>query len=87
MDTVEANLQLGFAADERTYTQCAAVLKFLGLESIQLLSNNPHKIAGLRNAGLKVVKRVPLKVPVSDDSTAYLRVKREKLGHYYYRKP
>ena len=83
LDTVEANLELGFAADERTYVHCAAVLKHLGLKSIQLLSNNPHKIAALREAGLKVVKRVPLHVPASSDSTEYLRVKSEKLGHYY----
>jgi GTP cyclohydrolase II len=87
LDTVEANLQLGFAADERTYIHCAAVLKMLGLENIHLLSNNPHKIAALRNAGLKVVKRVPLQVAPSADSTEYLRVKREKLGHYYRHQP
>lgn len=81
LDTVEANLELGFAADERSYDQSAAVLRFLGLKKIRLLSNNPSKINALRNAGLKVVERVPLEVQPPKEATEYLRVKKEKLGH------
>lgn len=82
LDTVEANLELGFAADERSYAHCAAVLKLLGIVSIQLLSNNPEKFAALRKAGLRVVGRVSLDVQTSPDCADYLRVKREKMGHY-----
>lgn len=81
-DTVEANLELGFGADERSYEECAAILKWLGVDRIRLLSNNPEKIASLRNAGVNIVERVPLEVQPSAETLPYLRVKKEKLGHF-----
>ena len=81
LDTVEANLELGFAADERSYEQCAAVLRLLKLTQIRLLSNNPDKIAALERAGVRVVERVPLEIESSCEASEYLRVKKEKLGH------
>ncbi len=81
VDTVEANAELGFEADLRSYRFCAEVLKSLGINRIQLMSNNPEKIRGLEEEGLKVVKRIPLVVEPSPISEKYLRTKKEKLGH------
>lgn len=81
LDTVEANLQLGFAPDERSYEDCVAILHALGIRQIRLLSNNPQKIAALRKAGLEIVERVPLEVEPREETVAYLRAKKEKLGH------
>lgn len=81
LDTVEANLRLGFAADERSYDECAAVLKLLGVERVRLLSNNPDKIAALSKCGLKMVERVPLEVESDIEASKYMRAKKEKLGH------
>lgn len=81
MDTVEANLQLGFGADLRDYGIGAQILKDLGVEKIRLLTNNPRKIKGLEGYGLHVVERVALQMLENIDNTRYLRTKREKLGH------
>lgn len=81
MDTVEANRKLGFAADHRSYEFSAAVLKFLKLKTIRLLSNNPGKVAGLEAAGIRVVERVPCEATLSRRARKYLRTKKEKLGH------
>lgn len=81
MDTVEANLQLGFGADLRDYGIGAQILKDLGVEKIRLLTNNPRKIKGLEGYGLQVVERVALQMMENIDNTRYLRTKREKLGH------
>lgn len=81
LDTVEANLQLGFNADERSYDDCIAILKYLGLREIRLLSNNPSKIVALRNAGLRITERVPLEIQPATETIEYLRVKKEKMGH------
>jgi len=81
VDTVEANEQLGFAADERNYGIGAQILADLGLTSIQLLTNNPKKLAGIEGYGLKVVKRVPLEVKPNAKNKKYLSVKKKKLGH------
>ncbi|GBC83021.1 GTP cyclohydrolase-2 [bacterium HR10] len=78
---MEANLQLGFAPDERSYEDCVAILHALGIRQIRLLSNNPQKIAALRKAGLEIVERVPLEVEPREETVAYLRAKKEKLGH------
>lgn len=81
MDTVEANLQLGFGADLRDYGIGAQILKDLGVEKIKLLTNNPRKIKGLEGYGLQVVERVALQMLENSDNTRYLHTKREKLGH------
>ncbi len=81
-DTVEANEQLGFAADHRDFALPAAILRALGIGAVRLLSNNPDKIAALERAGIRVVERVPCAPePASDFAREYLRVKKEKLGH------
>ncbi len=81
MDTVEANLQLGFGPDLRDYGIGAQILKDLGVEKIRLLTNNPRKIKGLEGYGLQVVERVALQMLENIDNTRYLHTKREKLGH------
>jgi 3,4-dihydroxy 2-butanone 4-phosphate synthase/GTP cyclohydrolase II len=80
LDTVEANLALGFPADLRDYGIGAQILADLGLSSVRLLTNNPKKIIGLEGYGLKVVEQVPIFAPHKCNLT-YLRAKREKLGH------
>ena len=81
VDTVEANLQLGFEADQRSYGFCAQILKYFGMKAIRLMSNNPDKILGVSSEGIEVVERVPLVVRASSLSQDYLKTKKEKLGH------
>lgn len=80
-DTVEANEALGFAADLRDYALPAAVLRFLGVPSVRLLSNNPDKIAALERVGIRVAERVPVQIEPRETTQDYLRVKKEKMGH------
>jgi 3,4-dihydroxy 2-butanone 4-phosphate synthase/GTP cyclohydrolase II len=80
-DTIEANLRLGFAIDERNYDQCAEIIKLLGLHKIRLMSNNPDKVRALRQAGLEIVERVPLEVKAHQTAHKYLLTKKEKMGH------
>jgi GTP cyclohydrolase II len=80
-DTVEANLALGFAADLRSYDMAAAILHDLGVESVALMTNNPQKLAGLEQAGVKVAEHVPHWVDDQEHNREYLEVKRAKLGH------
>lgn len=81
LDTVEANLALGFGPDLRDYGIGAQILVDLGLKDLRLLTNNPRKIVGLEGYGLKVVERVPIEVPKHPKNAKYLQTKREKLGH------
>jgi GTP cyclohydrolase II len=81
LDTVEANLQLGFAADLRDYLLPASILKFFGISEVRLLSNNPDKVSALEQAGIRVVERVPLMAPELETTAEYLKTKREKMGH------
>ncbi|AQV99294.1 GTP cyclohydrolase II (plasmid) [Cupriavidus necator] len=81
LDTVDANLQLGHAADARTYDQAAAILLELGARRIRLLTNNPAKIEALRACGITVLERVPLHTRPNPENQHYLRVKRERMGH------
>ncbi|MDD5039215.1 MAG: bifunctional 3,4-dihydroxy-2-butanone-4-phosphate synthase/GTP cyclohydrolase II [Dehalococcoidales bacterium] len=81
LDTVEANLSLGFAPDLRDYGIGAQILADLGLHSIRLLTNNPKKVIGLEGYGLKVVETVPIVVTPNPHNIHYLETKREKLGH------
>ena len=80
-DTVEANVQLGLAVDLRDYKQCAEILFDLGLCKVKVISNNPLKIQALEAAGLQIVERVSIEVDSTEDAAAYLRTKKEKLGH------
>ena len=80
-DTVEANLELGFPADPRDYGIGAQILYDLGVRSMRLLTNNPAKRAGLEGYGLSIAERVPLETSPTPENLAYLRAKREKLGH------
>jgi 3,4-dihydroxy 2-butanone 4-phosphate synthase / GTP cyclohydrolase II len=80
-DTVEANLELGFAADQRDYGIGAQILYDLGVRSMRLLTNNPEKRAGLEGYGLAITERVPLQTDPTPQNVGYLRAKREKLGH------
>lgn len=81
MDTVEANSRLGFAADARDYAFSAAVLKLLGARKIRLLSNNPDKVSQLERGGVRIVERVRCQPRTSGRSRAYLRTKKQKMGH------
>jgi 3,4-dihydroxy 2-butanone 4-phosphate synthase/GTP cyclohydrolase II len=78
---VEANLELGFAADQRDYGIGAQILYDLGVRSMRLLTNNPEKRAGLEGYGLTISERVPLQTDPTPQNVGYLRAKREKLGH------
>ena len=80
-DTVEANHQLGFEADQRTYTLCGAVLNEFGVRRVRLMSNNPRKLAALEEAGISEIERVPIEIPPSNTTEHYLRTKKDKLGH------
>ncbi|HJQ72505.1 MAG TPA: bifunctional 3,4-dihydroxy-2-butanone-4-phosphate synthase/GTP cyclohydrolase II [Actinomycetota bacterium] len=80
-DTVEANLELGFPADQRDYGIGAQILYDLGVRSMRLLTNNPEKRAGLEGHGLAINERLPLQTDPTPQNVGYLRAKREKLGH------
>jgi GTP cyclohydrolase II len=80
-DTVEANEQLGFDSDLRHYEIPGAILQYFGLKAIRLMSNNPEKVDAVESAGVKVVERVPCLADVLETRVAYLRTKREKMGH------
>jgi GTP cyclohydrolase II len=81
MDTVEANVSLGFAADAREYDFPAKILKKLGVRKIRLLSNNPDKVKQIESAGVRVAEMVPCQPRISKISRAYLETKKSKLGH------
>ena len=81
LDTVEANIQLGFPPDAREYGIGSQILSDLGLTTIRILTNNPRKITGIEGFGLKVVEQVPIEVPPNLENRLYLEAKRDKLGH------
>jgi GTP cyclohydrolase II len=80
-DTVEANEELGFAADCRAYELPAQALKLLGVTSVRLITNNPEKVAALESAGIKVAERVSAEVEPQETFERYMRTKQEKMGH------
>jgi 3,4-dihydroxy 2-butanone 4-phosphate synthase/GTP cyclohydrolase II len=80
-DTVEANLELGFAMDERDYGVGAQILRDLGVQKIRLISNNPKKRAGLMGYGLEIVDSIAIEIPANPHNKKYLETKRDKMGH------
>jgi len=80
-DTVEANIKLGFRADHRNYAYSAHILKELGVHSVNLLTNNPKKIAGLELCGIKIAKRIPIEIKTNRYNESYLLAKKKKMGH------
>ena len=80
-DTVESNEQLGFDSDLRSYAFPGAILRYFDLRRIRLLSNNPEKVEAVESAGVRVIERVPCLAHVIDTREAYLRTKKEKMGH------
>jgi GTP cyclohydrolase II len=81
-DTVEANVELGYAADCRAYELPAEVLKLLGVSQVRLITNNPEKVAALESAGISVVERVSAEVEPHESFERYVRTKHEKMGHF-----
>ena len=86
LDTVEANIELGFKADAREYGIGSQILADLGLTTIRVLTNNPKKISGISGFGLEVVSQEPIEVEPNDENREYLETKRDKLGHTIGRK-
>jgi GTP cyclohydrolase II len=82
-DTVEANQQLGFESDLRSYLLPGAILRHLGIKSVRLMSNNPGKVKAVEDAGVEVSDRVPCIAAPLESTEAYLRTKREKMGHLF----
>ncbi|MGL5354596.1 MAG: GTP cyclohydrolase II, partial [Clostridium sp.] len=80
-DTVEANISLGFEADMRDYKASAEILKELGAKKLNLMTNNPKKIEGLKECGIEIVNRVPIQLNHNEHNKFYLETKREKLNH------
>src|ERR1700728_2792767 len=81
LDTIEANLQLGYKADCREFELPAEILKQLGLTQVRLITNNPEKVEALQQAGIEVVERISAEVPSEPTNERYLQTKREKMGH------
>ncbi|MHC5074469.1 MAG: GTP cyclohydrolase II RibA, partial [Planctomycetota bacterium] len=83
LDTVEANIKLGFLPDKRDYGIGAQICRDLGLRNIKILTNNPKKISRLEVYGIKVVEQIPLKAEPSQHNIDYLRTKKMRLGHMF----
>lgn len=80
-NTIDANHQLGFETDERTYHIAAMILQDLGIKNIRLLTNNPEKMDSLIKGGIHIVDRMPLMIEPTQDNEDYLRIKRDLMGH------
>jgi 3,4-dihydroxy 2-butanone 4-phosphate synthase/GTP cyclohydrolase II len=81
LDTVDANIELGYPPDMRDYWEAAQALKLMGRTSVRLLTNNPDKVTGLESYGIRVAERIPLLVPSNKNNEHYMKTKRERLGH------
>ncbi|HWL00248.1 MAG TPA: GTP cyclohydrolase II, partial [Parapedobacter sp.] len=87
LDTVDANLELGFKPDHRDYGIGAQILRDLGVTKMRLMSNNPTKRAGLVGYGLEIIENVPIEIPANPFNEQYLRAKRDRMGHTIMRDP
>lgn len=83
LDTIEANVYLGFQPDSRRYSNAAQMIRLLGIESIALLTNNPDKIQGLESAGVAITRRIPLVIPENPHNKNYLETKKNHMGHLF----
>ena len=83
LDTVDANLHLGFEPDQRDYAVAVDILEDLNVRAVRLLTNNPNKIAAFDRSAVTVVERVPLVVRATNENAEYLETKRKRLGHFY----
>jgi GTP cyclohydrolase II len=81
LDTIEANVQLGFEADLRDYRLPVGILQYYGVSTVRMLSNNPEKLRALEENGIVIQERVPIEAVPHEARTKYLRTKREKMGH------
>jgi 3,4-dihydroxy 2-butanone 4-phosphate synthase / GTP cyclohydrolase II len=81
LDTIEANHQLGFDADERNYLMAVSILKYYDVKSLLLITNNPEKIRDLKEHGIEIIQRVPIEIEPNQYSRSYLKAKRDKSGH------
>ncbi len=82
LDTVDANLHLGFNADDREYGAAIVMLEELGVSEVRLLTNNPAKVAAFEDSDISVWARMPLVAPVTDHNRGYMAVKRRRMGHF-----
>ena len=83
VDTIDANEQLGFDADERVYLPAAQILRLLGFGEVRLMTNNPNKVSALSNCGIVVEERVPHAFPSNEHNESYLRTKAARGGHVF----
>ncbi len=83
LDTVDANLHLGFDADHRDYAAAIAILDSLGVRALRLLTNNPAKVAAIEHSSIQLIARVPLVTPPTTHNREYLETKRRRLGHLF----
>ena len=81
LDTVDANLHLGYQADERDYGVGASILREIGITKMRLMSNNPVKRIGLEGYGLEIVENVPIEIEMNEHNEQYLKTKKERMGH------
>jgi GTP cyclohydrolase II len=83
LDTIEANVYLGFSPDARRYASAAQMIRLLGIESIALLTNNPEKIQGLEAEGVAITRRIPLVIQGNPHNRSYLETKKNHMGHLF----